>query len=123
MQSITLTVPSMYADHHVLAVRAVLLALPGVSDVYASSAFKQVKVTFDPGVITEDKIRTALTAVGYELDHAKPIIIPVTYPEAARHTAAYEGIGRTVVFVQEAGTWLPDGPHPCPGFEVREMEE
>jgi len=123
MQSIILTVPGMYGDHHVLAVRAILLALPGIDDVYASSAFKQVRVTFDSALIAEDKIRAALKEAGYEADGVKPIVIPVTYGETARHTAAYEGVGRTVAFIQEAPARLATGPHPCPGFDVQRMED
>ena len=48
MEKITVDLPTMYGDHHVTDVRRILLALPGVEDVYASSAFRLVEVTFDP---------------------------------------------------------------------------
>lgn len=58
-------VPSMYADHHVLVVRELLTELDGVADVYASSAFKQVMVQFDPAAIQPEAIATALDQAGY----------------------------------------------------------
>jgi len=48
MENALFTVPSMYADHHVIAVREVLLAMPGVEDVSASAAWQQVQVVYDP---------------------------------------------------------------------------
>ena len=37
----------MYGDHHVVEVRRLLLEMPGVTDVYASSSFQVVEVAFD----------------------------------------------------------------------------
>ncbi len=53
-------VPSMYADHHVLVVRELLTGLDGVGDVYASSAFKQVMVQYDPAAIQSEDIAGVL---------------------------------------------------------------
>ena len=47
MDKLTVDLPTMYGDHHVTEVREILLKLPGVDDVYASSAFQQVQVSFD----------------------------------------------------------------------------
>ena len=47
MEKTVLSVPTMWADHHVLKVREVLTALDGVQDVYASAAWKQVVVAYD----------------------------------------------------------------------------
>lgn len=63
-----LTVPKMYADHHVTAVRQVLTALPGVVDVYASSAWYQVQVTYDPAKLSANDIIHALEQAGYPPD-------------------------------------------------------
>jgi len=65
MENALFTVPSMYADHHVIAVREALLALPGVEDVWASSAWQQVQVTYDPTVLSPDDLRRALEQAGY----------------------------------------------------------
>ena len=48
MEKTDIAVPAMYGDHHVLEVRRILLAMPGVEDVYASSGFQTVQVTYDP---------------------------------------------------------------------------
>ena len=44
MEEVQIHVPAMYGDHHVLEVRRILLELPGVLDVYASSCFQTVQV-------------------------------------------------------------------------------
>ena len=48
MEKKSFKLPAMYADHHVVEVRRILLEMPGVQDVYASSAFQVADVTFDP---------------------------------------------------------------------------
>jgi copper chaperone CopZ len=55
----------MYADHHVERVRDALLAVDGVQEVVASSAFKRVLVAFDPKRVTPDAVAQALTQAGY----------------------------------------------------------
>ena len=49
MEKTHITVPAMYGDHHVLEVRRILLALPGVAEVNASSCFQVVEVSYDRG--------------------------------------------------------------------------
>jgi len=41
METLTLDLPSMYADHHVLRVRDALSALKGVKDVYATGEIEE----------------------------------------------------------------------------------
>lgn len=65
MEQIELTVPAMFADHHVTAVKRLLSPLPGVEMVFASSAFKAVAVEFDPAKTSKDALVQALTAAGY----------------------------------------------------------
>jgi len=65
MEKLTLDLPGMYADHHTLQVRQVLLALEGVEEVYASSAWKQVMISFDRNKINPTAIEKALTEAGY----------------------------------------------------------
>jgi excisionase family DNA binding protein len=60
MENALFDVPSMYADHHVIAVRQALLAMAGVEEVLASSAWKQVQVTYDPSAVSTDGIGQAL---------------------------------------------------------------
>ena len=59
-----LPVPSMYADHHVTAVRKALSRLSGVQDVQASAAFKQITVKHSKEV-TKRALSEALEEAGY----------------------------------------------------------
>jgi copper chaperone CopZ len=68
MEQVLFQVPKMYADHHVLVVREVLLKAPGVEDVYASAAFKRVLVSFDPEVGSQEALLEVLTEAGYGPD-------------------------------------------------------
>jgi copper chaperone CopZ len=65
MEELILGMPAMYADHHVLAVRNALFALPGVDDVQASSAFKTVRICFDPARTPARALVKALAEAGY----------------------------------------------------------
>lgn len=73
MEKTVLSVPEMWADHHVLKVREVLTALDGVQDVYASAAWKQVVVTHDPDQLDESAVVNALASAGYGIDGAKDL--------------------------------------------------
>jgi copper chaperone CopZ len=68
MERAVFAVPKLYADHHVMHVREVLAGLPGVQEVYASSAFKRVAVSFDPAVTSAAVIQGALQGAGYGSD-------------------------------------------------------
>ncbi len=56
MEKLQLNVPDMWADHHVLKVRAILTAMTGVQDVIASSAFRMVALSYDPAATTPGAI-------------------------------------------------------------------
>lgn len=62
----TLPIPSMYADHHVTAVRKALSAVSGVQDVQASAAFKEVTVKHTKEV-TKKALVEALDKAGYQV--------------------------------------------------------
>jgi copper chaperone CopZ len=72
MAKLIVDVPSMYGDHHVLVVRNLLTAKDGVTDVYASSAFRQVLVHYEPDQIQPEAISALLEDAGYthEMDIA-----------------------------------------------------
>jgi copper chaperone CopZ len=70
MEKTVLSVPKMWADHHVLTVRGVVTALDGVEDVYASSAWKQVVVEYDSSKLDQAAIVAALAEAGYGVDEA-----------------------------------------------------
>jgi len=65
MAKATFDVPTLWADHHVLKVREALLGLEGVDDVYASSAWKQVLVTYNNKKAKKADIEKALADAGY----------------------------------------------------------
>lgn len=68
----TLPVPSMYADHHVTAVREALSGLSGVQDVQASAAFKQVTVKHTKKV-TKKALTEALEKAGYPVTEGESV--------------------------------------------------
>ena len=65
MNQFTLTIPRLYADHHVAKVRQVLLPMNGVENVVASAAFKQVTIDFDPEKTSREAILDTLARSGY----------------------------------------------------------
>ena len=73
MEKVIVDVPSMYADHHVLVVRELLTGQEGVAEVYASAAFKQVLVHYDPAAIQPDAITNLLTEAGYTQAMSMPV--------------------------------------------------
>jgi hypothetical protein len=74
MASVTFYTPTVFADHHVLKARETLLSLSGIDDVYASSAWQAVIVTYDPASIQPDAIEQALAQAGYEPDKIPPVL-------------------------------------------------
>ncbi|MGQ9517281.1 MAG: heavy-metal-associated domain-containing protein [Anaerolineae bacterium] len=67
MERVTFSTPTLYADHHVLKIRQVLLALTGVKDIIASSMYRDVTVDYDPGKITAEAIQQAIEAAGHPI--------------------------------------------------------
>lgn len=129
MTTLNISLPAMYGDHHAAEVRRLLLALPGVQDVYASSAFQMAEVTFDPARIDPAAIEKTLGEAGYLGDLALPVESgkPVTESNGSnryfRHTAVYAQTGRAVGFGQ---TVFPESRPlwPCPGMgPVAKMDE
>lgn len=74
MASVIVNVPTMFADHHVLKVRDVLFAVEGVEDVFASSAWQSVIVSFNPDKTEPESIKKVLTDAGYTPDKPSPIL-------------------------------------------------
>jgi copper chaperone CopZ len=65
MKELTLTVPRMWADHHVLAVRKALADTPGIGAVEASARDFTLRIAFDPATISAEAIVAGLAAAGY----------------------------------------------------------
>ena len=129
MKRFTLELPTLYGDHHVIEVRRLLLELPGVENVYASSAFHMVEVDYDSNKISEAVIQGKLEEAGYLGELSFPAESgAAAYGQADggtyfRHTAVYENTRQVVSFaqtVQYSGRPL----WPCPGIGVlKKVEE
>jgi copper chaperone CopZ len=128
MTSVVIDVPAMYADHHVIEVRRILFAAPGVKTVDASSAFQAVKIEYDPDSTSEDALRQLLAEHGYLDDLQVPIESgqPAAGSDGGtyfRHSVAYAAAGTTASFEQGVA---PSGRPlwPCPGMSApRKMDE
>ena len=119
--------PALYGDHHVSEVQRILKELPGVEDVYASSAFQAIEVTFDEIKINADQIAARLEEAGYlgEIPMLAETGIAVEKKEGDgvfRHTAVYETIKQTVSFAQHV-QYQGRALWPCPGMGVVKMDE
>jgi copper chaperone CopZ len=121
MEESILNLPSMYGDHHVTEVRRILLDLPGVDAVNASSCFHTVVVRYDHTQLTLAAIQDTLEAAGYSDSPAFPAESGAAAyaanesPAYFRHTTAYAQVGTAVSFGQRvpyAGRPL----WPCPGM-------
>ena len=123
-KTMTFDTPALYGDHHVVEVRRLLLEMPGVEDVYASSAFHIVDVTYDPDKVQEADLAHKLDEAGYLgkflLPQEKGVAM---YQESDRslaffrHTDVFETTRKVVSFTQNvnySGRPLWN----CPGFGV-----
>jgi copper chaperone CopZ len=130
-KTISFDSPALFADHHVLEVRRILLDFPGVEDVYASSAFRVIDVTYDTASVNEEAITQALSLAGYLGEWLQPEekgIAAETVAERKstffRHTEVFETSRQVVSFTQNvsfSGRPLWN----CPGLGVinNKMEE
>ena len=130
-KTVTFDTPALYGDHHVVEVRRLLLEMPGVEDVYASSAFHIVDVTYDPDKVQEAELVRKLDEAGYlgefMLPQEKGFAMYQQDDRSSvffRHTDVFETSRKVVSFAQNVNTsgrplWS------CPGFGVikSKMEE
>jgi len=123
VKSVTLDLPNLYGDHHVIEVRRILLAIPGVEDVYASSAFHMVEVTYDPKITNDLEFSLKLDQAGYLQEWSVPIEASAsTYLKDRsssffRHTEIFETTRQVMSFAQKvnySGRPLWN----CPGMGV-----
>ena len=129
METITIDLPKMYGDHHVTDVRRILLAMPGVEDVYASSAFRVARARIDPAKISEADLRAKLEEAGYlgdqsiETEAWKTGTPAEVVDNPFRHTAALENV-KGVAFGQRVEEAAGRALWPCPGMGlVQKMDE
>ncbi|MFH1185936.1 MAG: heavy-metal-associated domain-containing protein [Chloroflexota bacterium] len=130
MQSKRFEMPALFGDHHVVEVRRILLQLPGVSEVYASSAFQVVEVTYDEAKINDIQLAVKLDEAGYLGEWAVPAEMGAeSHTDAAgtaplfRHTAVYETTKKTVAFAHQVSYRGRPLWH-CPGMgTIRASDE
>src|SRR3990172_8082766 len=120
MQSKAFESPALYGDHHVSEVRRILMELPGVKDVYASSAFQVIEVNFDPKKIKAEEIAARLEQAGYlgempMLAETGAAVEKKDGDDAFRHTAVYETVKKTISFAQRVN-YQGRPLWPCPGM-------
>jgi hypothetical protein len=65
MKTITVDIPRLYGDHHTTAVQQALSQEPGIQEVWASAASRQVWITFNPEKIQAEDIIVRLAEAGY----------------------------------------------------------
>jgi len=121
VEVLTLELPSMYGDHHVAEVRRLLLALPGVQELYASSAFRAVEVHYAADRLDAEQIKAALEEAGYLDELSVPEETGATSElkngdkPFFRHTAAAVKAHEPVSFRQKV-PYVGRPLWPCPGM-------
>jgi copper chaperone CopZ len=124
----TFDAPALYGDHHVTEVRRILSELAGVMDVYASSAFQIVEVTYDESQINDLQIAMKLDEAGYLGEWTIPIELGSAAQQGDgqkpffRHTATYETTKQTVSFSQKV-SYQGRPLWQCPGIGAVRMDE
>ena len=129
MEEFSLELPTMYADHHVTEVRKLLMEMPGVADVYASSGFQVVDVSYDPAQVGPDDLSKKLEEAGYlgklplPVEAGKPNDQSNGDRPFFRRSITYQQTGQSLGFAQNvpfSGRPL----WPCPGMgPVAELAE
>ena len=128
MEIKTFETPTLYGDHHVTEVRRILLELTGVSDVYASSAFQIIEVTYDEKKINDLEIAVKLDEAGYLGEWTIPVEMGTAAQQGDgqkpffRHTAIYETTKQTVSFAQKVNYTGRPLWH-CPGLGAVKVDE
>jgi hypothetical protein len=120
MTKVSFPAPALYGDHHVQEVRRILLALPGVIEIYASSCFRVIEVSFDPLQVSAEEIASRLEKAGYLAD--LPTMGEMTGPTPARHTVMVEQTRSAVGFQQEISVQKRSA-WPCPGMGLLKSRE
>ncbi|OGO11939.1 MAG: hypothetical protein A2Z66_00530 [Chloroflexi bacterium RBG_13_66_10] len=117
--SLVLTIPTLYGDHHTIAVRAILEGIAGVEDVRVSSGFHQVSLAFNAAKTSREAVEKALTEQGYEPGVAQPTYAAGLAERSTRHSSLMLGTGGSLAFAEQTLVQGGRPLWPCPGFDVR----
>jgi copper chaperone CopZ len=126
MKTFQIELPKMFGDHHVIAVRKILLELPGIDEVYASSSFQTLQLSYDQEKLSEEEILAKLEETGYlgEMQTPQESNLPASEngdKKDFRHTAAFENT-RQVSFHRDLA-FKGRALWPCPGMGVITKEK
>ena len=78
MEEVTIAVPGLWADHHVVTVLGLLRNEPGVASVTASALEKSVRLSYDPDATSPEQIAAHLSKGGYATGPAEADAAPPT---------------------------------------------
>jgi hypothetical protein len=96
------------------------LALPGVNEVYASSCFHVIEVSFDADQVSAEAIASRLEKAGYLAN--LPAMDEGVTRAPHRHTALGEQT-RTVIGFQQEVPVQQGSAWPCPGMGLLKTRE
>lgn len=128
METTTINLNMMYGDHHVIEVRKLISSIPGVEEIYASSCFQIVEVTFDESKVDAGTIENELKKAGYLGEMTFPVEAGTGSTASNgkkpffRHSAALEQTGGVVNFTQKA-PYEGRPLWPCPGVGALQDDE
>ena len=129
MKTKTFETPALYVDHHVTEVRRILMEMPGVEEVYASSAFQVIEVAYDENKINDLEIAVKLDEAGYLGEWTVPVETGAPDSDHGeeqkpffRQTTTYETTKQIISFAQKVNyrgrpLWY------CPGLGAVSMDE
>jgi hypothetical protein len=120
MQKVRFPASVVYGDHHVLEVRRILQALPGVLEIYASSCFHVIEVSIDPAQISSEEITRTLEQAGYLSD--LPALEEAQMQTPRRRAVVVEPTRAAVGFQQEIAVQKRPA-WPCPGMGLLKVRE
>ena len=83
-------------------------ALPGITDIYASSSFQIIEVNYDEKLVTEEEIKQKLEDAGYLGELSLPVELGAVFNEKNgqepffRQTAVHQQTRDSIGFAQNA---------------------
>jgi copper chaperone CopZ len=118
-ESLILTIPTLYGDHHTVAVRGILEAIEGVEVVRVSSAFHQAVLAYDPSKTSEEAVVKTLAEQGYDPGAPQPSYAASLHERSTKFTNLAIGTGGALAFAEQTLVQGGRPLWPCPGFDVR----
>jgi hypothetical protein len=118
-ETLALTIPTLYGDHHTTAVRKILEGIQGVEDIWVSPGSHQVSFALDVSKTSREAVEKALAAQGYEPGVPEPTYAAGLAERSTRHTSLTLGTGGSLAFAEQTLVQGGRPLWPCPGFDVR----